>query len=70
MMPQSCNNTQKTTKDYTFTRGTANEAGMNEKAMLTIIAAENASRSCKIQMIFKVNIQQEWLKKMKETKYQ
>lgn len=26
--------------------GTANEAGMNENAMLTIIAAEKASKSC------------------------
>ena len=32
---------------YTFTIGTANDAGMKEKAIETIIAAENASRSCK-----------------------
>jgi hypothetical protein len=30
--------------------GTANEAGMKEKAMLTITAAENASRSYKFKM--------------------
>lgn len=34
-------------KSFTFTMVTANEAGMNENAMLTIIAAENASRSYK-----------------------
>jgi hypothetical protein len=34
----------------TFTTGTANEAGMKEKAMITTIAAENASRSYKVKM--------------------
>ena len=36
--------------ENTFTTGTANEAGMKEKAMLTIIATENASRSYKLRM--------------------
>lgn len=36
--------------ENTFTMGTANEAGMKEKAMLTITAAENASRSYKFKM--------------------
>jgi hypothetical protein len=30
---------------HTLTMGTAKEAGMNENAMLTIIAAEKASKS-------------------------
>ena len=70
MMPQSCNSTQKTTQNYTFTRGTANEAGMNEKAMLTIIAAEKESRSCKIQTIIQSEYPAGVVEKIKETKYQ
>lgn len=36
--------------DGTFTIGTANDAGINEKAIVTMIAAENASKSCKLRM--------------------
>lgn len=36
--------------ENTFTTATANEAGMKEKAMVIIIAAENASRSYKVNM--------------------
>lgn len=37
---------------YTFTIATANEEGIKEKAILIIIAAENASKSYKIEIDF------------------
>lgn len=35
----------------TFTIDTANEAGINENAMFTMIAAEKASRSCMVSTV-------------------
>lgn len=42
---------QEESRISTFTIETANEAGINENAMLTTIAAEKASRSCMVSTV-------------------